>query len=199
MKKSIVVASLLILGTSSFASQVKDDWFIGVQAGSSTYEVDVKADIGYAGLYNEDYIEDDQGYISFRAGKYFKYGRVYVNYDYYDAKSYMDLNYFGAGYDYLFYNSTKFTPYIGASVGYMQMEVDGFMNEDNNKRSIDISSVTYGFNIGAIYEINKNFDIEISASYRAMDEEDDLVYSGNKIRYTSEDVAQIGVGFNYNF
>lgn len=196
MKKSLVLACLLAIGANSFATEIKDGWFVGLQTGSASYRNKATANLIDVVEYNKA----TDGYISFKVGKYFDYGRVYLNYNIYDTKSNVDMKYFEAGYDYLFYNSTKFTPYIGVNAGYSVAKNTGALKYGYNKDELDLSGFAYGLGIGAMYKINDSFDIEVSASYNKLDADDTLNHSsGLSVYYEANYITHLGIGFNYNF
>lgn len=184
MKKNLlIVAAIAIAATSVLASEVRDNAFVGLEIGSTSY--DIKAE----DLSNGDSLtlNDSGGSQSVKVGKYLgEAGRVYGFIGRVNADS-ASIQTYGVGYDYLIYNSSPVTPFVGATLGYQQIDLDNF--------NIDLSGMTYGAELGAQYVINKNIDIE--AGYRMNFSSTDDTISNVKI--TIDDVNIWYIGFNYNF
>ena len=98
---------------------------------------------------------------------------------------------YGVGYDYLIYNSSPVTPFVGANVGYQQVDIDD--------SSLDLSGMTYGLELGLQYSINKNFDLEAGYRRNFSSNDDTVVISGQSIKVSLEDTGIWYIGANYNF
>ena len=125
-----------LLSTQAMAKDPSTNGFVGLEIGSTAY--DFKAVNQTTGVSASG--DDTGGSQSLKAGKYLgNAGRIYavigrVNADGADIQSY------GLGYDYLIYNSTALTPFVGATVGYQSIDIDD--------TTLDLSGLTYGLEVG---------------------------------------------------
>jgi len=77
MKKSVIVASLVLLGSSTLmmANDAMKDWFIGGEFGGMSMKIKVSATDGVTPFNESDTL--DTTYETLKVGKYFDFGRVY--------------------------------------------------------------------------------------------------------------------------
>ena len=205
MKKNIIIAAMIAVCTTSIvASESSNAWFGGLEVGSTS--ADFKAEVAGLSLNTSD----SGGSQSIKVGKYLgNAGRTYAIYTRYNTDSNVDLNSYGVGYDYLFYNSTSFIPFIGVNLGYFNYKASGLdaalagSGVTSSSDSINISGLTYGLNIGAMYEINKNFEIEAGARFIANNADDTVTFTNgvNSVALKGEidKIVQYYIGLNYNF
>lgn len=74
-------------------------------------------------------------------------------------------SFFANGY-YDIKNSSAFTPFIGAGIGYANVEINDYQTDiDDTPFSIDDSAFAYQFMLGASYAFNKNFSLDLSYRY----------------------------------
>lgn len=74
-------------------------------------------------------------------------------------------SFFANGY-YDIKNSSAFTPYIGAGIGYINVEInDAQVDIGDTPYSNDDSAFAYQFMLGASYAFNKNFSLDLSYRY----------------------------------
>ena len=189
MKKNLLLASLLVFGaTSLFATEVEHSAFVGLEVGSTSYDFKVEApSISYS--YSKSYSDNSQ---SLKLGKYLgDFGRAYGTIGRVDADDATVITY-GLGYDYLVYNSSDFTPFIGATLGYQQVDLD-------DASIVELSGLTYGVEIGAQYSINESFDIEVGYRMNFDSSDDTITVSGRSIKYTLDNTKIWYIGANYSF
>lgn len=203
MKKSLVLAGLLA-ASSMMATEAKDNMFVGIEVGSTKF--DYSASLLGATISDSD----SASTYSIKAGKYLgNAGRVYIGTSFYNSESNVDVNSYAVGYDYMFYNKSKFTPFIGVNVGYMSYEAKGLdaalagSGVTSSSDKVDISGVTYGAEIGGAYEVHKNFDIEVGARFIMSSADDSITFSDGTdsvaVAFEIDNPVQWYVGLNYNF
>ncbi len=189
MKRSLIGASLLVLtvATSAIASEVKENNFVGLEIGSTSY--DDTATINSLDFSASD--TESGASLNLIAGKYLgKSGRVYGTVGRVNTDG-GTTTIFGIAYDYLIYNSSDFTPFVGATLGYQQIDLDD--------TSLDFSGMTYGTELGVQYAINKNFDLELGYRYNFDSHDDSEIYYDYTINAEISNVRQWYMGVNYNF
>ncbi|WP_324171477.1 hypothetical protein [Sulfurimonas sp.] len=187
MRKSLIVTSLLaFIATSVFAIEAKNGTFISLEVGSTSYDVKVE----YKTFPFSYTLSESGGSQALKAGKYLgEVGRVYATIGRVNAEDSI-LNY-GLGYDYLIYNSSDFTPFLGATLGYQQVDIDN--------TSLNLSGLTYGLELGVDYSINKNFDIELGYRMNFNSNSDAITTSYGSVELTIENTKMWYIGANYNF
>ena len=164
---------LLFLSATGVQAQ-EDDWYAAVGAGV-TFPSDIDDDSGPATS-----TTFDTGYIlTGAAGKYFNNFRLEgeIFYSRYDGDSnilngvavvgsgsgHLDITAYMANAYYDIQTNTKFTPYIGAGIGYVNVDVhDGFGRSDQG--------YAYQFKAGIAYQFNPPVDFILG--YRFFDTED---------------------------
>lgn len=158
MYKKITVALLCstVLGSSVYADS---EPFVGLEIGYATVQGDVGGGF-FLGDVIRDYEGDDVEY-GIRLGLQNEEWRTTLTYNYFDSSSDgHDQNYEKGllSIDYFFYNeaSNPFKPYFGGTVGYVNYE-----STDN----IDMNGVVYGGQIGFIYSVNSNVDLDFMYRY----------------------------------
>lgn len=199
MKKSLVLATLLV-ATSVMATEAKNNWFAGIGIGSTNAEYTISTVS----------TDDSSGSQTIAVGKYLgEAGRMHLNYTMYNEEAGVDVSSYGVGYDYLFYNNSKFTPFIGLSVGNFNYEASGLQAAMTSagltasKDKLDMSGIYYGAQLGGLYEITKSFDIEFGLRLLQTTGDDSVAITSGAttVNITAEvDAAtQWYIGANYNF
>jgi len=193
MKKTILLSSLLLLSNSSLmAMQTNSSWFGGIDIGISKVSA-----IGNAGI-NTIELESSSLYEGLKFGKKFDSSRVYFNYNYYNSDQNSELNSFGLTYDFLIKEDAPFIPFLGLNLSYQQYEEKG-LTTDYNKKSLDVSGLSYGINIGALYTINKNIDLELGTKINKLTGSDDVTYLSNNAEIDADLAIHSYLSVNYNF
>lgn len=88
------------------------------------------------------------GTINSKSRVFLQYGKLF---DYHN-KTYSSTK---INYDYLIQASSRFTPYIGAHIGYDKANIDGYKDK----------SKSIGFNLGLIYTFLQNHQLELGYQY----------------------------------
>ncbi|QIR76616.1 outer membrane beta-barrel protein [Sulfurospirillum diekertiae] len=207
MKKSLIVATLLMIGTSStlVAGEMGNEWFVGGEFGGMSMHTKTSgsAYIPSQGLNTEGTYKEtiNSTYEALKMGKYFEFGRIYGSLAYQNKKDDLTSYTFGLGYDYLFKNKSDFTPFIGVNASYSQAkwDVDGAKELSLDKPK----GFNYGPEVGLLYSVTKNTELEIGVRYMISDVKD--TFSANDginradIKLEAEKIIQYYVGLNYKF
>lgn len=207
MKKSLIVASLLMIGTSSalVAAEMGNAWFVGGEFGgvkmynkaSGSANIPSQGiDIEGSGKYNFN-----STYEAIKVGKYFDLGRVYGSLGYQNKKEDLSSYTFGLGYDYLFKNKSDFTPFIGLNASYTKAKID---DEDMKALSFDKpKGFNYGPEAGFLYAITKNTELEIGIRYMMSDVKETVFIDNGTdtadAKIETEKFIQYYIGLNYKF
>ena len=207
MKKSLIVASLLMLGTSSalIAAETGNEWFVGGEFGGMSMHTKTSGSatipslgIDTSGTYKETI---NSTYEGIKVGKYFEFGRVYGNLAYQNKKDDLSSYTFGLGYDYLIKNKSDFTPFIGLNASYSKAKWD---LDEAKQLSLDKpKGFNYGPEAGLLYSLTKNTELEIGVRYLISDVKDTFSINNGtdkaEIKLEAEKVIQYYVGVNYKF
>ena len=161
IKKVAATLLCIVLGSTLYA---RDDIsqsspFIGLEIGYAT----VQGDVG--GFFPEDIIRDYEGSdieYGVRIGAKKDEWRTTLSFNYYDGKEDgYEQNYEKGliSFDYFFlYSNEKnaFQPYLGINAGYMNYE---------STNDIDMSGFVYGGQVGILFSITENVDIDLMYRY----------------------------------
>ena len=210
MKKSLIVAGILLVGSTLVAGDVKP--FIGIDL--SRAEADYTSKLNGTVIYygnsfsnlSVDGTAKDTAF-GFKAGAIIdNKHRGYISYGKYSGDDGKLTNIL-LNYDYLFKSGNdKITPYIGLHAGQSKIEVN--LDDDYE---ISKTGVAYGLQGGLIYHATTNVDLEIGVSYTMIDAEaksatvNASLYNGNltltNVQITSEveNASRAFIGLNYKF
>ena len=199
IKKSLAMASLLALGTSAMALDVQP--FVGVGIEKTT--LDYKGSVSVPGIgYSDSYSDDDSDTaLKLKAGAILdKTHRLSVSHAKYSDNG-ADVRILLLNYDYLFPINEKFNLYTGAHAGQAKYEQD--VNTDIGKIDIDMSGITYGLQVGALFDITKNIELEAGLAYSKYNVDDTIsgTYLGvdYSLKTELEDSTSMFIGINYKF
>ena len=189
MKKSLIIAGILLVGSTLFAG---DGYYVGFDIGNSKGKISVHQS---ALFYNYDRtVMDDAGSQTFKFGKYIdSNSRVSVFYQHINVDEGTGGTY-GVGYDYL-HGADKLKPFIGIFAG------NGFLEFDNSEFEMD--GMIYGVQAGLNYEITSNTSFE--AGYRfsktSMEYSKHDTFFGSDYSYKAEidEIKNWYFGLNYKF
>lgn len=198
MKKSLVMASLVVASTSMMAMDL--EYFLG--AGAERIDANFKSSsIINIEANGESSIKDTA--LLLKGGVILdKTHRISLSHAKF-SKDIVDVTNIMGNYDYLIPMNEQFRLYAGLHLGNTKVEVeDGFEDINNN---ISFSGLAYGTQIGAIYDITKNIEFELGLSYTKFNVEraeseittTSGTYSWAKIEL--EDSTSMFAGINYKF
>ncbi len=191
MKKSLVMASLVVASTSIMAMDLQ--YFLG--AGVERIDADT--------TYSVTSPIQERGEDSFRdTGLLLKAGvildkthRISLSHTKF-SKDDVDVTTILGNYDYLIPMNEEFRLYAGVHAGNTEIEV-------NDVISYDYSGLSYGVQVGAIYDITKNIEFELGLAYTKfnVDTKINEVYNGVTISGTEEvdNATSMFAGINYKF
>jgi len=184
MKKYILVASMMLLvGSSAFAGKPGD---IGVGFEFGALKSDATSSIN--GVKEDGDLSTTYGAI--RIGKYYDFGRIGLNAGIMNKDNGTDGKFMGASYDYMFYNKSQLTPFIGASLSYS-------WNEANY--DIKHNGWLFGPEIGVVYDFSNKVELEVGVRYLKSSVDGSKNILGNDVKIDVDSVVQYYVGVSYKF
>ena len=197
IKKSLAMASLLALGTSAMAIDVQPFVGVGIERTTLDYKASASA-LGYSYSYSDD---DSDTALKLKAGAILdKTHRLSVSHAKYSDNG-ADVRILLLNYDYLFPINEKFNLYAGAHAGQAKYEQD--VNTDIGKIDIDMSGITYGLQVGALFDITKNIELEAGLAYSKYNVDDTISGTYLGVDYSAkselEDSTSMFIGINYKF
>lgn len=184
MKKSLVVTSLLLLACSSAFAGKPGDMAVGFEFGglksdASSYLDGVKSDGDISTTYE-----------ALRFGKYYDFGRLGVIAGFMNKDKGTDGKFVGVNYDYMFYNKSQFTPFIGASVSYSWNEANYDVKHDGWQ---------YGPEIGIVYDLSNKVELEVGARYLGSNVDGSKTVLGHDVKVEVDSVVQYYMSVSYKF
>ena len=197
IKKSLAMASLLALGTSAMAIDVQPFVGVGIERTTLDYKASASA-LGYSYSYSDD---DSDTALKLKAGAILdKTHRLSVSHAKYSDNG-ADVRILLLNYDYLFPINEKFNLYAGAHAGQAKYEQD--VNTAIGKIDIDMSGLVYGLQVGALFDITKNIELEAGLAYSKYNVDDTIsrTYLGvdYSLKTELEDSTSMFIGINYKF
>ncbi len=197
MKKNIVVASLLLVGSSVFAAEIGNNWFVGGEFGAQNMKIKSTATI--LGVTDSEKDTMKATYEAIKIGKNFEFGRVYGSLGRQNEKDEFTSYTLGLGYDYLFKNKSEFTPFLGINASYTKGKVD-----DVTAAAISLDKpkgFNYGVEAGILYAMTKNVELEAGIRYMVSNVDDTFSSTAPAIsvKLEGENITQYYIGLNYKF
>ena len=197
MRKSLVMASLLALGTSIMAVEVQP--FIGAGAGANWAKVEASAKGNIGGnAINLSESDTESSFIAKIQGGVILDNTHRISLAYAPAfNSDANVHNVLVGYDYLIPVNNESRVYVGAHLG-----STSFKGKDDLD-GVDDTGFAYGLQTGYIYDITKNIEFEFSLNYTKHDVE--KTFSGENgadwLDVKAELDYSIGtmIGINYKF
>lgn len=191
------MASLLALGTSAMAIDVQPFVGVGIERTTLDYKASASA-LGYSYSYSDD---DSDTALKLKAGAILdKTHRLSVSHAKYSDNG-ADVRILLLNYDYLFPINEKFNLYAGAHAGQAKYEQD--VNTAIGKIDIDMSGLVYGLQVGALFDITKNIELEAGLAYSKYNVDDTISGTYLGVDYSAkselEDSTSMFIGINYKF
>ena len=192
MRKSIVVASLVMMGSALMAADMGNGWFMGTEFGGMDIKMKATASSGGTTASVTDTMNTT--YESIKIGKYFDNNRIYTALNYQNKKDDFSSWTWGLGYDYLIKNSSSITPFIGANVSYIKGKVDDMPVLDKP------AGFAAGVEAGFIYALSSKTELEAGIRYMNISNvEDSASISGVSVKLEGKTATQYYLGINYKF
>lgn len=206
MKKSLVLASLLLVGTSVAAMDV--DYFVSAGGGSGSWGNKTKVNVPSIGYSESTKDTDNAGFISIQGGTILdKSHKIGLDYSKYNTSGSNSMYSMSLGYDYLFnISGSNFKPLIGLSYTINKYSED---TKDTStikwdSSSIDLTTNVLSARVGVEYDFTEN--IFIVASYDhglsiSGDESAGATISGVKanVKVETDKMNRFGVYVGYKF
>ena len=201
----MVVASLLLVGSSVFAAEMGNNWFVGGEFGGMSIDTKVTGSAVIPAesinISGEEKDTTKATYEALKVGKYFEYGRVYGTIGKQNKKDDFSSYSLGVGYDYMFKNKSDFTPFLGVNASYTKAKID---DEVIEILSLDKpKGFSYGIEAGFVYAATKNVELEMGVRYMKSNIDESFSFSDGtnsaNIKIEAENITQYYVGLNYKF
>lgn len=192
MRKSLVLASLVITCTSMMAMDTQ--YFIGAGAERGSMDIKTSGSDGYSGK-----IDSSDIGVLLKAGVILNnahrislsYNKLSDNVTDDTLNTQIDKTSILGSYDYLIPINNEFRLYTGFHAGDTKVQVEDIWDK------VSFSGLAYGMQIGAIYDITKNVEFELGLGYTKYNvnrTEDDNWYKLELDKSTST-----FAGINYKF
>lgn len=197
MKKSLIVAGLLLAGSSLLADDA-NKLFVGIGANIGTGEQTASI-AGISATADGDYdsIPITFGYIT-SDGDRFKISYQKINADYnWDGETYKD-KFTGFDFDYDWtiqsWKANKVLPYLGVGIGFYKYDGSAEYLVGNE----DLKGVALNLNAGILYQLVDNIDIELGYKFKHIKWQDIRLLSGYTLEQ-EDDIGSLYIGLNYKF
>ena len=196
MKKSLVMASLVVASTSMMAMDLQYFLGAGVERGDADYNVKASGSNGVS-INDSDNMTDTT--LKLKVGAILnKTHRISISHSKFGEED-TDVTVILGNYDYLIPINNEFRLYAGVHAGngeYKETNIDGL-------GTAKMSGLAYGAQIGAIYDITKNVEFEVGLAYTRynIDKTYQWTDSGVDIiaKMEIEDSTSMFAGINYKF
>jgi opacity protein-like surface antigen len=196
MKKSLIVAGLLLAGSTLLADDA-NKLFIGIGTSVGTGEGTVEVSgIGVSVDADYDSIPLTLGYITSSEDR-FKISYQKINAEHKALGETLKDKYSGFDFDYDWtiqsWKTNKVLPYVGVGIGFYKMENTADMFVDNE----DLKGISYNLNAGILYQSVDKFEVELGYKFKHIKWQD-IKYSYYTIG-VEDDIGSLYLGLNYKF
>jgi opacity protein-like surface antigen len=197
MKKLVVMASLVAASTSMMAMDLQYFLGAGAERANANFKADVNApSVGYSETIKED---DNDTALKIKVGVIMdKTHRISLSHSKFGGED-TDITVILGNYDYLIPINNVFRLYTGIHAG----------NAEYKETNIDIigtakmSGLSYGVQVGAIYDITKDVEFELGLAYTKYNVDKTLNYTDTGVdieaKLELEDTTSMFAGINYKF
>lgn len=187
MKKSLLLASLLLIGSTNIMAAKVGEVGVGLEYGvlnsdavSRTNGVSADGDL-------------DTTFQALRIGKYYDYGRLGASIGTVNKDAGTDGQFIGVSYDYMFYNDGKIIPFVGLTAAYSWNEWEG------SGISIDHDGLQYGVEAGIVYELSGTIDLELGGRYLESNVDGTKTVGATTIELDVDSAVQYYISIGYKF
>ena len=192
MKKSLVMASLVVASTSIMAMDLQYFLGAGVERGDMNGKYSLNVSNGYS---ENDSISDDASDLKLKLGMILnKTHRISLSHINYGIDDGGDFRIILGNYDYLIPVNENFRFLAGLHLGHANYETD-----DDFK----MSGLAYGAQVGAVYDITKNIEFELGLAFTKYNVDKSTNGTILGLDYTEkvelEDSTSMFAGINYKF
>lgn len=194
MKKSLLLASLLMLSSTVLLANDAKKWFIGGEFGG----MDIGAEKESGSLTEKEISKNTQAtYEAIKFGKYHNNGRFYGFYGHQNTKDDITSDMFGAGFDYIFKDFGEIMPFVGLQASYVKSKID---NTDLKTLGIDsLSGINLGINTGMIFPVMDSVEIEVGLRLLELELQNSVTKGTTQYEIELDGGTQYYLGVNYKF
>ncbi|MBL0687073.1 MAG: hypothetical protein JJV94_04515 [Sulfurospirillum sp.] len=194
MKKSLLLASLLMLSSTVLLANDAKKWFIGGEFGG----MDIGAEKESGSLTEKEISKNTQAtYEAIKFGKYHNNGRFYGFYGHQNTKDDITSDMFGAGFDYIFKDFGEIMPFVGLQASYVKSKID---NTDLKTLGIDsLSGINLGINTGMIFPVMDSVEIEVGLRLLELELQNSVTKGTTQHEIELDGGTQYYLGVNYKF
>ena len=205
MKKSLLLASLLLTIGATSSVAMDTQWFVGsdVSRVDTTVKETVSGvatinGVAYAASGSASTDVDDTA-LGIKVGAIVdKMHRASLHYTKYEFDYESNIDKLTLSYDYLFETNSKFTPFVGAHIGYGKVSAYDLVSD---------SGAIYGAQAGVIYDAGNNFEIEagVTLSATSISPSTSTSFSDATVSFTGnynmdiDNITTMYFGVNYKF
>ena len=152
-----LILSVVLIGSLAFANNIRNDAYF------------VSVDIGSLKVHDSDMVYGASfGYYFYDPNIYEINNRIVVDFKKVDSDA--DFDVFSLKLDWIKTTSTPFAPFLGVNLGYLYFEDNG----------VDYSTGVYGGELGLIYEVNYNINLNAEFVYQKAFDKQDVWNTGLK-------------------
>ena len=184
MKKVLAIASLALLVSSSAFAAKPGETVAGFELGK--FKTDASQSIN--GVSHG--ADVSMVYEAIKINKYSNSGRFGASAGLLNENKGTDGKFLTANYDFMFYNQTSFTPFVGGTLGYSWNEAEFGVNHNG---------WLLGPQIGIVYDFSNQFEIEIGGRYLKSTANGSKNVLGNNIGNDVDYVKQYYISVGYKF
>jgi len=204
MKKSLVVATLLLASSSMFASETSDagKWFVGIGmtngGGTETYKETAGA-LSYTaeGNYDSKSVPLTVGYITSSNNRAkLSFQTIKADWDNGGSDKFSGMD-FDFDWTIESWKTNNILPYAGIGMGLYTYEDTAQYYADNE----DLKGVAFNVNAGILYQANNNLEFEAGYKYKSITWQDSYYYYGSTRvdAELDEKISSLYLGLNYKF
>jgi opacity protein-like surface antigen len=196
MKKSLVMASLVVASTSMMAMDLQYFLGAGAERGDADYKINAAGSNGNS-VSESDNMTDTN--LKLKIGVIVdKTHRISLSHIKFDGTD-TDVTVILGNYDYLIPINNDFRLYAGLHAGnaeYKETNIDGL-------GTAKMSGLAYGAQVGAIYDITKNIEFELGLGYTKYNVDKTFNWTDTGVDISAkieiEHSTSMSAGINYKF
>ncbi len=206
MKKSLALASLILVSSSAMAIDTK--YFVGVGAGQGNWDLKGTVKRDSDGAIITETIDDDVDFVSIQGGVIIDdTHKIGVDYSKHDTEADSSMYSFSIGYDYrIIIDNSDWKPFVGIS--YTKNEYKETLTNDAEitwrDSTAELSTDIWAVRLGLDYDINEN--LFVTASYELAvlvsgSETTGVIYLAENYTMTIEmdKMSRFGLWLSYKF
>jgi hypothetical protein len=204
MKKSLVVAALLLASSSVFAAETSDagKWFVGIgmtNGGGTETGTLTGGGVSFTGEFDFDSksVPLTIGYITNSNNRAkLTFQTIKADWDNGGSDKFSGMD-FDFDWTIESWKTNNILPYAGIGIGVYTFEDTAQYYADNE----DLRGVALNMNAGILYQANNNLEFEAGYKYKSITWEESYYYSGStRVNLElDEKISSLYLGLNYKF